>query len=53
MKKIGICGFFSFKEEDHGGQTVKTRELYYRLQKEYGDENVSVVDTYHWKENSL
>lgn len=53
MRKIGICGFFSFKEEDYTGQLVKTREIYYQLQKNFGEENVSFVDTYHWKKNPL
>ena len=52
MKKVGICGFFSFDNNDHGGQPVKTRELYYAL-REYIKEDILYVDTYGWKKKPI
>lgn len=45
MKKIGIIGAFGFKNLEHGGQPVKTREIYYAMCEKYGKENVCYVET--------
>lgn len=46
MKKIGIIGAFDFKNMDHSGQPVKTREVYYAFCEKYGKENVEFVETF-------
>lgn len=45
MKKIGICGAFGFETNDHGGQPVKTREVYFAFCEKYGKENVEILET--------
>ena len=49
MKKIGICGSFDFKTNDHGGQPVKTRQLYYELCKTVGKDNIEIVEMFKKK----
>lgn len=49
--KILICGAFDFKGLSTGGQPVKTRELYYALQKTVGADRVIYVETVGWKKN--
>ncbi len=49
MKKIGICGAFGFVDMAHGGQPVKTREVYYAFCEKYGKDNVNFLETYHDK----
>lgn len=44
MKKIGIIGAFDFENLAHGGQPVKTREVYYAMCEKYGKENVDFVE---------
>jgi len=46
LKRIGICGAFDFKTLDHGGQPVKTRQLYYELCKSHGKENIEFVEMF-------
>ena len=45
MKKICICGHFSFKRELLNGQTIKTKIICSELEKEYGSNTVIRVDT--------
>lgn len=49
--KILICGAFDFKGLSTGGQPVKTRELYYALQKAIGEDRIIYVETVGWKKN--
>ena len=49
MKKIGIIGAFGFKNLDHGGQPVKTREVYYAMCEKYGKDNVDFIETLYEK----
>lgn len=51
--KILVVGAFDFVNFDSGGQPVKTRELYYALQKKYGESNVSYFETEGWKKSFL
>lgn len=53
MKKVGVCGFFSYAKEDHGGQPVKTRQLYSALNKILGIKSTLFVDTYNWKKRPV
>lgn len=53
MPKVLILGFFDFEKLDTGGQPVKTRELYYLLCREYGEENIEFIDTKGWKKNPI
>lgn len=46
MKKIGIIGSFDFNTFDHGGQPVKTRQVYYELRKAIGEENIEIVEMF-------
>lgn len=51
MYKVTVCGHFGGKEKFFDGQTVKTKNIYSALVNEYGEENVSKLDTYGWKKN--
>lgn len=53
MSKVLIVGAFGFKQMLTGGQPVKTRELYYLLCREYGEENIEFIETKGWKKNPL
>lgn len=52
-RKICIIGAFDFVNLPTGGQPVKTRELYYLLQKKYGKDSVFYIETYGWKRHPL
>jgi glycosyltransferase involved in cell wall biosynthesis len=52
-KKVLIVGAFAFKAMDTGGQPVKTRELYYALQNQYGKNQVDYLETVGWKKKPL
>ena len=43
--KIGICGHFGGNKNCLDGQTVKTKNVYSAIIKEFGEENVVTVDT--------
>lgn len=45
MKKIGIIGAFGFKSMDHGGQPVKTRNVYDELCRYYKKDDILIFDT--------
>jgi glycosyltransferase involved in cell wall biosynthesis len=49
MKKIVVCGDFSFGYEAVGGQTIKTRLITDELKKIYGEDEVLCVDTRNWR----
>ena len=53
MKKIGICGHFGLNQNLKNGQTVKTVNLYNELCKQYGEDNIGILDTYDWKKNPI
>lgn len=50
---MGVIGYFAFGISQVGGQPVKTRELYYLLCREYGEENIEFIDTKGWKKNPI
>lgn len=50
-EKICIVGAFDFVNMPTGGQPVKTREFYYAMCNEYGEENIRYIDTYGWKKH--
>lgn len=43
--KIGICGYFSYRKADFGGQAVKTKNYKKELIKHYGEQSVITIDT--------
>ena len=45
MKKVCICGHFSFKRELLNGQTIKTKIICSELEKEYGSNTILKIDT--------
>ena len=49
MEKTAIIGAFDFDTLDHGGQPVKSRQLYHELCKIKGEENVMLVEMYRRK----
>ena len=51
-KKVLLCGCFDFETLDHGGQPVKSRELYWALKNRIGD-RVSFFETKNWKKRPL
>lgn len=51
--KVLIVGAFEFETMSTGGQPVKTRELLYALQKKYGKEHISYIDTSNWKKHPI
>lgn len=51
-KKICICGHFGFGLKLLNGQTIKTKILYRELQREYGNNNIYVIDT-HGRKNTI
>ena len=53
MFKVLLVGTFDFDTLDTGGQPVKSRELFYALQHQYGHSNVSFVDIGKWKKNPI
>lgn len=52
-RNISIIGVFCFHDMPSGGQPVKTRELYYALQKQYGANNVTYLDTFKWRSHII
>lgn len=48
--KIGICGHFGGEKNFFDGQTIKTKILYEEIGNILGDEKLSKVDTYRWKQ---
>ena len=48
-----LIGSFDFEKMSTGGQPVKSRELFWLLQKEYGLKSVKFVDTGKWKRHPL
>lgn len=53
MDKILVCGAFDFGNPVGGGQPVKTRELFYALQNEYGKNNVNYIETWQWRKHPI
>ena len=53
INKIAIIAKFAFKEKVIDGQTVKSKTILDALVKKYGKENVSIIDTYNWKNNKI
>lgn len=53
MTKICICGHFGGDKEFFDGQTVKTKNVYYALAKEYGEKEILKIDTYNWKKHPI
>lgn len=53
MKKIGICGNFSFGNKPEGGQTIRTHIITEELISKYGKEQVECIDTHNWKKNKF
>ncbi len=51
MDRIGICGHFGIGHDFFDGQTIKTRILAEELEKVFGKNEISLVDTYKWKIN--
>lgn len=46
MKKLGVCGHFGNGKQLLNGQTVKTKIITSELIKQYGENQVGIVDTY-------
>ncbi|MDU6807958.1 MAG: glycosyltransferase [Clostridium sp.] len=46
MKKVGICGHFGKNKTFLDGQTVKTKIITKELQKQFGNDEILIVDTY-------
>ena len=53
MKKISVIGLFVTGKQVFDGQSIKTKIVTEELERVYGSENVSRVDTYGWKKNPL
>lgn len=53
MKKCLIVGKFAQKHNIMDGQTVKCKTIYDALTDKYGENNVTLVDTYNWKKNPI
>ncbi|MEH7356286.1 glycosyltransferase [Neobacillus drentensis] len=51
MHKVGICGHFGGGHNFLDGQTVKTKILTEELKKEFGNDEVQIVDTHGWRNN--
>lgn len=53
MYKICICGHFGGNKKFYDGQTIKTKNIYNALSKEYGEKEIFKIDTYNWKEHPI
>lgn len=53
VNKISIIGAFDFKTLDHGGQPVKTRQVYYELCKTIGKDNIRIVEMFKTKRSKV
>ena len=53
MKKCTIIGKFAFGYNIMDGQTVKCKTIYDELVKEYGQDEISYIDTYKWKKSII
>lgn len=51
MLKCTVIGKFAYGYNILDGQTVKCDMIYKELIEKYGDDNISYVDTYKWKNN--
>ncbi len=51
MKKVGICAHFGFGKELMNGQTDKSLAVWNALKKEYGEDQVAVLDTHGWQKH--
>ena len=51
MMKIGICAHFGFGKELMNGQTDKSLAVWNALKKEYGEDQIAVLDTHGWQKN--
>lgn len=53
MNRIGICGHYGGNKNCLDGQTVKTKIITKELQKDFGSNEVKIVDTYGGKKRLL
>lgn len=53
MYKICICGHFGGNKDFYDGQTIKTKNIYNALSKEYGEKEILKIDTYNWKKHPI
>ena len=53
MNGIGICGHYGGNKNCLDGQTVKTKIITKELQKDFGSNEVKIVDTYGGKKRLL
>lgn len=53
MYKICICGHFGGNKKFYDGQTIKTKNIYNALSKEYGEKEILKIDTYNWKKHPI
>lgn len=53
MKKAAIVGVYGVGTDFTTGQAVKCYELINWMKKEYGSDNIMVVNTYRWKKNPI
>ena len=51
MVKVGICAHFGFGKELMNGQTDKSLAVWNALKKEYGEDQVAVLDTHGWQKH--
>lgn len=53
MKKCLIVGKFAIEDKILDGQTVKCKTIYDELVIKYGESNISILDTYKWKQQPI
>lgn len=53
MNRIGICGHYGGNKNCLDGQTVKTKIITKELQKDFGSNEIKIVDTYGGKKRLL
>lgn len=52
-KKCLVVGKFAYKSNVLDGQTVKCKTIYTELINKYGNNQVSMIDTYNWKKRPI
>ena len=53
MKKVSIIGLFCMGKTIADGQSIKTRIVACEIEKNFGEQQVNLIDTYEWKKNPL
>lgn len=53
MYKVTVCGHLGEGNNFVDGQTVKTKNIYNALEKYYGKDKVTKIDTYNWKKTPI